>query len=156
MENKNIYFTQKKFDEVWNRVTAAEPTDTETLKKLMEYEFTDYNIYRTLSQRYTGTLRLHFTEMAKDEMRHYSTLKAKYFLLTGKIYEPAHPAKFAQTDLKDILKTRYITECKAYEGYLKAAKSVSDTDLANLCLRNAEDEKQHAYTALTLLGSQLK
>ena len=146
MESKSVYFTQKKFDEVWGRVSPDVCADEDTLKTLMDYEYTDYNIYRMLSQRYTGILRLRFSEMAKDELRHYSTLKAKYFLLSGKVYVPQHPAKFTRTAIKEILKTRYQTECEAYEGYIKAAKSVSDPDLANLCLRNAEEEKYHAYT----------
>lgn len=156
MESNSIYFTRKKFDEVWGRVSPDIRADEDTLKTLMDYEYTDFNIYRALSRRYTGTLSLRFSEMANDEMRHYTTLKAKYYLLTGKVYKSIQSVQLTQRELKDILKTRYVAECEAYEGYAKAAKSVLDADLAGICLRNAEDEKRHAYAVLTLLGNELK
>ena len=45
MDNNSIFLTQRKFDEVWGRVTGAPPTDADTLKELMKYEYIDWWLY---------------------------------------------------------------------------------------------------------------
>ena len=153
MENRNIYFTQKKFDEVWNRVTASEPTDADTVKTLMEYEFSDMHTYRFLAKKYSGIYRVRFTEMATDELRHFKILQAKYFILTGKIYTPRKPETKFSASLCEILSERYKIENEAAAGYLKASENTASEKLSEICRKNAADELSHARTVLFLLGS---
>ncbi len=153
MENRNIYFTQKKFDEVWNRVTASEPTDADTVKTLMEYEFSDMHTYRFLAKKYSGIYRVRFTEMANDELRHFKILQAKYFILTGKIYTPRKPETPSAASLREVLSEQYKIENEAAAGYLKAAEKASSEHFSEICRKNSEDELSHARTVLFLLGS---
>ena len=155
MDNNSIFLTQRKFDEVWGRVTGTKPSDADTLKTLMGYEYTDWNIYRTLAQKYTGEMRSRFTEMANDEQRHFRMLQGAYYILTGEKFVPEKPQKLAFDALPWLLKERYKIELEAASGYLKAAEKAS-SDLAELFKSNAEDEKRHAKTALYLLGSAVK
>ena len=155
MDNNNVFLTQKKFDEVWSRVTKAPPADTDILKTLMGYEYTDYNIYNALARKYSGELRARFWEMANDELRHFRMLQGAYYILTGEKYVPKTPEKLSCAKLTELLKERYKIELEAASGYLKAAETAS-ADLADLYRSNAEDEKRHAKTALYLLGSTVK
>ncbi|MBQ8831065.1 MAG: ferritin-like domain-containing protein [Oscillospiraceae bacterium] len=155
MDNNSIFLTQRKFDEVWGRVTGSPRADTDILKTLMNYEYTDWNIYRTLSQRYTGENKIRFTEMANDERRHFRMLHGAYYILTGEKYVPEKPEKLSSGTLPQILKERYKIELEAAAGYLKAAET-APSDLADLYLSNAEDEKRHAKTALYLLSGVVK
>ncbi len=155
MDNNSIFLTQRKFDEVWGRVTGTKPSDADTLKTLMGYEYTDWNIYRTLAQKYTGEMRSRFTEMANDEQRHFRMLQGAYYILTGEKFVPERPQRLAFDTLPWLLKERYKIELEAASGYLKAAENAS-SDLAELFKSNAEDEKRHAKTALYLLGGAVK
>ena len=155
MDNNSIFLTQKKFDEVWGRVTKTLPTDADVLKTLMGYEYTDYNIYKILSQRYGGEIRTRFLEMANDERRHFRMLHGAYYILTGENFIPEPFKKMQTNNLAELLKARYKTELEAASGYLKAAET-ANADLASLYKANAEDEKRHAKTALYLLGSVVK
>lgn len=155
MDNNSIFLTQKKFDEVWRRVTSAPPGDADILKELMKYEYIDFNTYKALSQKYSGEMRTRFTEMARDEQRHYRMLQGAYYILTGETFAPEPFKKIQSQKLTDILKERYETELNAASGYLNAAEKVSP-DLAALFKSNAEDEKRHAKTALYLLGGMVK
>ena len=155
MDNNSIFLTQKKFDEVWGRVSGTRPSDADTLKTLMGYEYADWNIYKTLAQRYTGEARTRFTEMANDEHRHFRMLYGAYYILTGEKFVPEKPQKLASATLSEHLKNRYKIEFEAASGYLKAAETAS-ADLTELYRSNAEDEKRHAKTVLYLLGSMVK
>ena len=155
MDNNSIFLTQKKFDEIWGRVTNSSPTDADTLKTLMSYEYTDYNIYRTLAQRLGGEMRTYFYAMANDEKRHFRMLHGAYYILTGEIYIPEKPKKLNFDALSSLLKERYTIELEAAAGYLKAAETAKP-DLAELFRANAEDEKRHARTALYLLVGVIK
>ena len=155
MDNNSIFLTQKKFDEVWRRVTSAPPGDADILKKRMKYEYIDFNTYKALSQNYSGEMRTRFTEMANDEHRHFRMLYGAYYILTGEKFVPEPFKKVKNQKLTDILKERYETELKAASGYLKAAETAS-ADLTELYRSNAEEEKRHAKTALYLLGGVIK
>ena len=155
MDNNSFFLTQKKFDVIWGRVTKAPPTDADVLKTLMGYEYADWNIYRTLAQKYTGEARTRFIEMANDERRHFRMLYGAYYILTGEKFVPEKPKRLADASLAEHLKNRYKIELEAASGYLKAAETAS-TDLAELYRSNAEEEKRHAKTALYLLGSVVK
>ena len=153
MNNKSIYFTQKKFDEVWGRVTGNESSDTEALKTMMEYEYTDWYTYSALAKKYTGELRTRFTEMAKDEQRHFRMLSARYYILTGLKYTVKNPKMPSYSSIHELLMLRYKTECEASAGYLKAANETATADICALYRANAADEEKHARTALYLLGT---
>lgn len=153
MDNKSIYFTQKKFDEVWGRVTGSEPSEAETLKTLMECEYTDWYIYSALAKKYTGELRTRFTEMAKDEQRHFRMLSARYYILTGQKYTVKNPKMSTYSSIPELLMLRHKTECEASAGYLKAANETTTADICALYRANAADEEKHVRTALYLLGT---
>ena len=155
MDNKSIYFTQKKFDEVWGRVTGTESSDSETLKTMMEYEYTDWYIYSTLAKKYTGELRTRFLEMAKDEQRHFRILNARYYMLTGHKHTAKKPETPAYSSVSELLRIRYKTECEASSGYLKAADETHTADICALYRANAADEEKHARTVLLLLGNAI-
>jgi len=155
VDNNSIFLTQRKFDEVWGRVTGAPPTDADTLKELMKYEYIDWNTYKALAQKYSGELRTRFADMANDERRHFRMLQGAYYILTGEKFVPERPQKLTFDALPRLLKERYKIELEAAAGYLKAAEKAS-SDLAELFKSNAEDEKRHAKTALYLLGSAVK
>lgn len=156
MDNNSIFFTQKKFDEVWNRVTSSDSADSDTLKALMGYEYTDFLTYNALSKKYTGELRTRFIEMAKDESRHYRTLRARYYILTGDNFPPEKQSITSSSAILDALRNRYIIESSAYEGYLKAAEETKLWDLSELYRGNAADEKRHMIIVTELLGNILK
>ena len=155
MDNNSIFLTQKKFDEIWGRVTKAPPTDADVLKTLMGYEYADWNIYRTLAQKYTGEARTRFIEMANDERRHFRMLYGAYYILTGEKFVPEKPKRLADASLAEHLKNRYKIELEAASGYLKAAETAT-ADLADLYRSNAEDEQKHMRIVMELLGKVLR
>ena len=155
MDNNGIFYTQKKFDEVWDRVAGKSNTDADTLKTLMGYEYTDYNIYKALAQKNTGALRMRFSEMANDELRHFKTLRARYFILTGKTYTPEKPQTVKASSIAEILRERYGIEQEAAAGYLKAAEETKLQDIAEIYRANAADEQKHMRIVTELLGNVL-
>lgn len=156
MDNNSIFFTQKKFDEIWSRVTSSSSADVDMLKSLMIYEYADFLTYNALSKKYTGELRTRFTEMAKDESQHFRTLRARYYILTGDNFRPEKQNITLSSAILDILRNRYIIENSAYDGYLKAAAETKLQDLSELYQGNAADEKKHMKTVTELLGNILK
>ena len=155
MDNKSIYFTQKKFDEVWGRVTGNEPSDSDTLKIMMEYEYTDWYIYSTLAKKHTGELRTRFLEMAKDEQRHFRMLNARYYMLTGHKHTAKKPENLVYSSVSELLLIRYKTEREASSGYLRAADETRTADICALYRANAADEEKHARILLYLLGNAI-
>lgn len=156
MDNNSIFLTQKKFDEVWGRVTGTKPSDADTLKTLMGYEYADWNIYRMLAQKYTGEARTRFTEMANDELRHFRTLHARYYILTGQRFTPEKAQNISVSPINSVLRDRYGIESEAAAGYFKAAEETQMQDMAEMYQRNALDEQKHMRIVMELLGKMLR
>ena len=155
MDNNSIFLNQKKFDEIWGRVTNTAPHDVEALTEFLNDEFADAYVYRVLAQRYSGEMRTRFTQMANDEMRHYRMLSGAYYIVTGKKFIPEKPKKLTFESLPQLLKDRYYAELSGASAYIKASKNEED-DFSSLYLAAAEDEKRHARTILYILGGIAK
>ena len=155
MDNNSIFLNQKKFDEIWERVTNSSSHGVDTLTEFLNDEFADAYIYRTLAQRFGGEMRTRFAQMANDEMRHYRMLSASYYIVTGKKFIPEKIKKLTFESLPKLLKDRYYAELSGAAAYIKAAKN-EDDDFSSLYLSAAEDEKRHARTILYILGGVVK
>ena len=155
MENNSIFLSQKKFDEIWKRVTTSEPHHDDKLTAFLNDEFADYTVYKTLSLRFSGEMRLLFAQMANDEMRHYRMLSGAYYILAGEKFIPEKQKKLTFESLPQLLKDRYYAELKSASSYLKTSENTED-ELSFLYKSAAEDEKSHARTILYILGGLVR
>ena len=122
MEPDELYTYQDKFDAVWRRVLAendlssappepvvkpehhAEAAEAARLRRFMDDEACDAQLYGLLASKSTGCIRRTLDAISADECRHLKKLRARYFIVTGDTYSPArrvpvrctvHPRHFA-------------------------------------------------------------
>ena len=139
------------FGEVWGRVCgsggkAAVPrqdnTDLEDLRGFIADEACAAAFYEAAARRF-GRFSARLREIACDERGHLRALQGEHFLLTGEICIPPAACPLPCGGLR-VLRSAYLDELAAVEGYRKAADATGNAALADIYRRNASDEERHA------------
>lgn len=147
--DKNTAAALENFGEVWERVCGkgAESGDTggDALGALREFiadEACAAAFYAACAQR-GGRFAARLRELERDERAHLRTLQGEYFLLTGEKCLPPGSCPLPRGGLR-ALRSAYLDELAAAEGYRRAADAPENADLAAIYLRHASDEERHA------------
>ena len=99
-------------------------------------------LYAACAQR-GGRFAARLRELERDERAHLRTLQGEYFLLTGEKCLPPGSCPLPRGGLR-ALRSAYLDELAAAEGYRRAADAPENADLAAIYLRHASDEERHA------------
>lgn len=147
--DKNTAAALENFGEVWERVCGkgAESGGTggDALGALREFiadEACAAAFYAACAQR-GGRFDARLRELERDERAHLRTLQGEYFLLTGEKCLPPGSCPLPRGGLR-ALRSAYLDELAAAEGYRRAAEAPENADLAAIYLRHASDEERHA------------
>lgn len=157
MDNDSIFYDAKRFDSVWKRVSESTGKgiagDNEVMLKFIEDEYSDMELYSCLAKRTHGNARGVFSAVANDELRHFRTLRTRYYILTGKTVSPGHadipPGGFS---LSAVLRDRYEAESAGAAAYLAAAERAKKRDISQMYLRFSADETRHSRQLWSLLN----
>lgn len=147
--DRNTAAALENFGEVWERVCGkgAESGGTggDALGVLREFiadEACAAAFYAACAQR-GGRFAARMWELERDERAHLRTLQGEYFLLTGEKCLPPGSCPLPRGGLR-ALRSAYLDELAAAEGYRRAADAPENADLAAIYLRHASDEERHA------------
>ena len=139
--DKNTAAALENFGEVWERVcgkgSESGGTGGDALGALRDFiadEACAAAFYAACAQR-GGRFAARLRELERDERAHLRTLQGEYFLLTGEKCLPPGSCP---------LRSAYLDELAAAEGYRRAAEAPENADLAAIYLRHASDEERHA------------
>jgi rubrerythrin len=146
--DKNTAAALENFCEVWERVCGrgAESGGAGdvlgTLREFIADEACAAAFYAACAQR-GGRFSARLRELERDERGHLRTLQGEYFLLTGEKCLPPGSCPLPRGGLR-ALRSAYLDELAAAEGYRRAAEAPENADLAAIYLRHASDEERHA------------
>lgn len=147
--DKNTATALENFGEVWERVcgkgSESGGTGGDALGALREFiadEACAAAFYAACAQR-GGRFAARLRELERDERAHLRTLQGEYFLLTGEKCLPPGSCPLPRGGLR-ALRSAYLDELAAAEGYRRAAEAPENADLAAIYLRHASDEERHA------------
>ena len=136
----------KRFQEVWNRVTTTGMTDDKgKLQAFIQEERKDAAEYAALAGC-TGSpqARCLFSRLSGEEREHARKLTAAAYMLNGDTCS----AGGAKPEVKcgktlQALRRRYEAEQRGAEAYETAAEAAHDRRLRSLYAALAEDERRH-------------
>lgn len=147
--DKNTAAALENFGEVWERVCGkstegggGQDTVLETLREFIADEACAAAFYSACA-RQNGRFASRLRELERDERGHLRTLQGEYFLLTGERSLPPGSCPLPRGGLR-ALRSAYLDELAAAEGYRLAANAPGNADLADIYLRHASDEERHA------------
>ena len=156
MDNDSIFYDKNKFDSIWKRVMdssgSGSDSDVETLRGFLKDEYHDWQLYRIMAGRTKGEAREFFRQAANDEHSHFHSLRTRYYILTGKTYDPGNPPAAPTASLSSILRERYEEESAGAAAYLKAAETTKKPDIAKMYRSYSADETHHARQILKLIN----
>lgn len=146
--DKNTAAALENFGEVWERVcgrgaeSGSGGDALETLREFIADEACAAAFYAACARR-CGRFSARLRELECDERGHLRTLQGEYFLLTGEKSLPPGSCPLPRGGLQ-ALRSAYLDELSAAEGYRLAAEAPENADLAAIYLRHASDEERHA------------
>lgn len=152
MTNQEIEDVLSDFENVWQRVSAANPVapEEQTLREFIDDETCDTAYYSSLSRMFQGPDRAMLLSHAADEKNHARRLRAEYFIRTGESYTPGGVCE-PITGKMASLRTSLQHEQAGAAAYRNAAEQTTDPELRELYLRHAADEDRHALENRTMI-----
>lgn len=131
--------------------------DLGVVEEFLRDELADAQTYRHLAALApTPDGKRLMRALAAEEAKHAKTLRAAYYLITGRTYDvtvvlPPQP----RLPWRDRLRERYHAETRAGESYARAARETPDRCLKKLFARLSQDEYRHAERLRELLERTL-
>lgn len=157
MNNSDNQFDRTKFDAVWHRVLTGtsnsglgtpgcpkpEHDDTVQLRRFMDDEAGDAQLYWVLSTKFTGSTRSSLLRISSDEQHHLKRLRGLYFIMTGETYTPPGSCPLILS-ARQTLRRKYDGERAGAAAYLSAASMTQRQDLSDTYTALAQDETRHS------------
>ena len=157
---------QKREQDVWKRVMEVSAQAPEccklpkqqslTAEQVMELlvgELADSVMYEALACRVHADARRSLLILAQQERRHFETLEAIYYLMTGKKPCPDRPKRPCIACVSEELRSRYHEEVEGAETYHRLAEKAGS--FAEQFHRLGHEEDRHAQTVLNVLQACL-
>ena len=159
-----------KFDAVWRRVMSesaksnpqysatrpnapdAELAQAARLRKFMDDEANDAQLYGLLASMFSGRARGTLCSIAANERYHLKKLRTQYFIRTGKTYRPPRACPFIRS-APETLRLKVMDEAEGARAYQNAANETGYDDLAETYRRLASDEMRHAQMLSDIIES---
>lgn len=120
------------------------------LKRLMDLSREGIVFSGALVQR-TGNRGRPLSALVRDHQRALRQLRAAYFLVTGRNYQPAGAPPPRNISLPMALREQFLWEQRWAAACLEAAERMSDSTLRELCRELAQDASLHTRTILGVL-----